>query len=159
MMFKTLSSLGSALDVSSYRTAMDALGASEERLRAALTASGLIAWDWDVNSGELRFVEPSASFSEMYSRTLPGNFASLQESDRERVTQAIKACIDRGIDIESGFQIPCADGTAQYVAMRGAVARDATGCVARVSGPWSQTRDSGTRRTKADEEADQKSVL
>jgi PAS domain S-box-containing protein len=118
-----------------------ALERSEERLRMALDASGMIGiWDFDLATGLVtvddRFIKmfgveraqgpdgtPLAAFTDRIDRT-----------DRDRVIEEIDTAIKTGADFRSQYQVTDSTGKARSVLASGRVVEDASGAPVRFSG-------------------------
>ena len=115
-----------------------ALRKSEERLKQALSAAQMGAWDWDMISDRLNWSEGVEALLGF----VPGEFAGtykaflkcLHPEDRPIVTQALDYSLKTGTDYEVETRIIWPDDTIHWVAGKGAVLRNPSGTAMRMTG-------------------------
>lgn len=140
------------LDQESRLKADRALRESEERYALAQRAANIGSWDWNIQTGDLRWseqIEPMFGFE-------PGKFAGTYEAfmecvhpdDRKRIADAVKAAIEEGAAYDIEHRIVCPDGTERWLCETGDVIRDENGRPVRMLGVVRDVTD----RKKQEEE-------
>ncbi len=128
-----------ALDISERRRAQTALADSQERLRIALDAGRMGTWDWDMDSGAMRWSE---SLERMHGLE-PGGFggmfehfqADIHPDDRTRTLAAIQRAVHEGLELTHDYRIVRpSDGAVRWLALRGRVLREDTDRVTGMAG-------------------------
>jgi diguanylate cyclase (GGDEF)-like protein/PAS domain S-box-containing protein len=112
---RVLGAAGTARDITERKRAAAALHETVAKLRLAVEAADLHYWEWDARSGQLHW----------------GRTPGFAPEDGEGV---LRAAIARGEPFEIEYRVPGTDGSAQWVAARGAPMSDAAGAVQRVIG-------------------------
>ena len=114
-----------------------AIRRSEERLRIALDAARLGHWDWELDSGEVRWSESLERICGLAPGSFGGTYedfiAVVHEDDRARVDAEVAAALDEGHQ-ELAFRIVRPDGTVRWLEDRGRVITDSDGRVRGMSG-------------------------
>ncbi|HET7231073.1 MAG TPA: PAS domain-containing protein [Longimicrobium sp.] len=115
--------IGTIRDDTRARAAERALAERDERLRAALYASGTgtFRWDirtnaldWDENLDRLFGLEPGRTV-----RSLAGFIGAVHPDDRERVADACARCAEGGADFDQEFRVVWPDGTVRWLDDKG----------------------------------------
>ena len=117
---------------------MGALRQSEERLSLALEAAQVARWEWDLQGGEIVWLE---NFEALLGLP-PGDFAGTREAflacvhyeDRGRVAQSIARTLAEGADYDLEFRLSWPDGSTHWVRPRGRIFFDSTGKAMRMIG-------------------------
>jgi PAS domain S-box-containing protein len=113
------------------RHADQAVEHHKERLRRGQMFANIGTWDWHIQSGELFWTEriaPLFGYPVGELETAYDNFlAAIHPDDRQRVIDAIAACVERDAPYEIEHRVVWPDGTVRWLLERGAVARDADG--------------------------------
>lgn len=144
--------VGIVADATELEETRSALRDREERLQRSQAHAGFGTWDWEIETGRLYW---SASIASMFGlgtgeihTTYDRFFAAVHPYDRQRVTDAVQACLtlDRPYDVEHRCIRP--DGSIRWVHETGHVLRDERGRPARMLGVVSDVTD---RRALADE--------
>lgn len=115
-----------------------ALKASEERYALAQKAANIGSWEWNIVTDRIVWserIEPMFGLA-------PGRFAGTNEAflqcvhpeDRQAVTEAVNAAIERRKDYQIEHRILWPDGTVRWVAETGYVIRDSGGKAVRMVG-------------------------
>jgi PAS domain S-box-containing protein len=118
--------------------AEQALHESEERLRLAVDAGGMAMWDWDLQTGKVKWsdeqykllgyavgeVEPS----------YPAWAARVHPNDRAPVVAAVMSAREKQKDVIISYRVSHADGTVRWCLSRGRSINDAEGNPARMIG-------------------------
>jgi len=106
-------------------------------MELALRAGRLGAWEWDAETGEMRWTEMLEVMFGLRPGEFPGNFdAFLQRvhgEDRQTVADAFRRAVEEGsLDLE--FRVLCPDGTTGWVECHGRVVRGRRGPERRLIG-------------------------
>jgi PAS domain S-box-containing protein len=119
------------------RTA-EALRASQERLRMALDAGQMGTFDWHLESATIRWSPGLERIHGMEPGTFGGTYADAQHDvhldDRQRVSDTIKAALDKEDDFIVEYRIQRRDGKLKWVEARGRPVFDASGRITEVTG-------------------------
>jgi PAS domain S-box-containing protein len=106
-------------------------GATEERLLAALNASGTGTWKWTIAEDRVEWDE---ALARVYGvdharspRTAAQFLALVHPDDRARVASIIEASLTRDIDPDYEFRAVLPDGTVRWIYDRSKLVRDAAG--------------------------------
>ncbi|HRQ47209.1 MAG TPA: PAS domain S-box protein [Rhodocyclaceae bacterium] len=109
----------------------EALRVSEERLRRSQIYANIGTWDWNVQTGELYWsdrIAPLFGYPEGELETSYENFlAAVHPDDRQRVVDAVKACVARGAPYDIEHRCMWPDGAVRWLHEQGDVVRDAQG--------------------------------
>ena len=118
-------------DISEARHTDERLALSEERLAAALTASGVVAtWDWDLAAG---LIYGDANYVRIYSfdpehaaagAPLAEYLEKLHPADVARVRLDVDRTLAEGVDFSSEYRIVKPDDSIRWIFARGRVVRD-----------------------------------
>ena len=141
-------------DVTQEHLAREALRQSEERLKLALDASGVVGiWDWDIPAdrvfADLRFaqlygVDPEAAKT---GAPISDFMRAVHPEDRSGVEVAIRRAIEDGEFFEAEYRLLQVDGSVRWVATRGRCRHDPQGRPLRFPG----TAVDVTARRRAEE--------
>ncbi|HQS57863.1 MAG: hypothetical protein B7Y56_05670 [Gallionellales bacterium 35-53-114] len=105
--------------------------ASKERLRRGQFFANIGTWEWHIRSGDLFWTEriaPLFGYPVGELDTSYDNFlAAIHPDDRQKVTDAVNACIERDVPYDIEHRVVWPDGTVRWLLERGAVLRDADG--------------------------------
>jgi PAS domain S-box-containing protein len=137
----------SVLDVSERRYAEEALRLSERRVRLALEAAELVAWEWDLGTDQLTYLQPDREDGDIpRPRTLGQLLEMISPEERERVAQAVRDCLESGVGLDTEFHVVCRDGSRKTIRERGAVIRDRRGRPIRITGVASSLASKGRQK-------------
>ena len=111
---------------------------SEERLRLALEAGGMGAWDWQVAANVITWSPALGAIHELPDDTTSGTLdqylATAHPDDREGVFAAIRAALEEDRDPRFEYRLILRDGRIRWVEGRGRLLRDDTGKPVRMTG-------------------------
>ncbi len=119
--------VGSAQDITEHKRQEQEVELHKERLRRAQAFANIGTWDWDIQSGELHWSErigPLFGYPEGMLETTYENFlAAVHPEDRQKVIDAINACVEHGSIYEVEHRCVWPDGTVHWLLERGDVVR------------------------------------
>ena len=114
------------------------LSLSRERSALAQKFAQIGMWDWTINSGDLYWSEriaPLFGHEQGALKTSYENFVNaIHPEDRERVTEAVNACVEKGEKYDIEHRVVWPDGTVRWLMERGDVIRDIDGKPVRMLG-------------------------
>lgn len=122
------------------RRVEESLRQSEERLRFALSAADMVAWDWNTSTDEISYSDNAHSAIGLPSKTKINTatefFNLIYPEDRDRVLQELRfQCTSANRNLYSTeFRLVHPDGSIHWMANQGKVSYDSAGKVIRVSG-------------------------
>ncbi len=129
---------GIVRDVTEQVQAQEALQRSEERYAMAQRAANIGSWDWDIQTGDLHWsdqIEPMLGFSHgEFGRTYEASIDCVHPEDRQRVVDAVNACVNEGNDYVIDHRIVWPDGTVHWFSETGGVIRNESGEAIRMLG-------------------------
>jgi PAS domain S-box-containing protein len=130
--------VGSCIDITELRHSVEALTASEERLRFALEAGRMGTWDWNVQANTLAWAGSLEEIHGLVPGTFDGEFSTfanlIHPADRDRFGNAIQGALQTGGDFNEEFRVTWADGTVHWIAGLGHAFLDETGAPTRMVG-------------------------
>ncbi|WP_051906796.1 PAS domain S-box protein [Methylomarinum vadi] len=123
--------IGITEDVSERLRALNALQASEDRLRRGQLYANIGTWEWNVKTGELYWSEsigPLFGYPEGELKTSYANFLrAIHPHDRPAVIAAIDRSLNNDEPYDVEHRVVWPDGTVRWLSERGNVKRDANG--------------------------------
>lgn len=117
-----------------------ALAESQQQLEVAIKGAGLASWDWDIESGAVRFNDRWAEIRGLLPRDVIPHISSwkngIHSDDRDRVEEQLQAClVGHAVDYEAELRVKTGTGEWTWVLERGRVIeRDAQGKPVRMAG-------------------------
>jgi PAS domain S-box-containing protein len=115
-----------------------ALKKSKERYALAQTAANIGSWDWNIVTGALVWsarIEPLFGFARgQFAGPSEAFLAHVHPADRPHVVDAVRGCVERGMDYRIEHRIVWPDGTVRWVSETGDVVRDSDGKAIRMLG-------------------------
>lgn len=115
----------------SLRTDITRLRASEERLQRSQLFANIGTWDWNIATGELYWSERIGhlfGYADAVPETSYDNFlAAVHPDDRQKVIDAVDACVHQGADYDIEHRVVWPDGSVHWLQERGDVVRDYRG--------------------------------
>jgi PAS domain S-box-containing protein len=127
-----------ARDVTEKQRAELALRASEERLKLALDAGSIGAWDWHIDTNEVVWSDNMEFLHGLEPGTFDGTFDGFRQGiyaeDYDRVIDGIQRALagEEGYDLE--YRSLRGDDSFHWLATHGSVIRDASGRPRRMTG-------------------------
>jgi PAS domain S-box-containing protein len=125
------------VDLTERVEAEEARRLSEERLRIALDAGRMGAWEWDIAAGRVHWSDTLQRIHGLVPGTFRGTFEEYQSDihpdDRERVLAQIAHSLEGGAH-QLEYRIVRPDGQVRWLEARGELFRDADGRPARMLG-------------------------
>jgi len=123
----------------------------KDRLRLALHAGGMGAWDWDIRSNKVTW---TSTLEEIHGFT-PGSFAGtlsafqqvIHPDDRQRVTESLAKTLEGGEEHHIQYRITRPDGSTRWLESNGTLIRDDFDTPTRINGVCADI----TERRRADE--------
>ena len=126
------------VEIQERRLAEEALRKSEERLKQALSAAHMAAWDWDMFSDRLNWSDGAETLLGLVPGTSINTYDAflncLHPEDRLAVTEAVNRTVETGTDYEVEARIFWPDGTIRWVASKGALLRNINSPGVRMTG-------------------------
>lgn len=123
--------VGVSNDVTRQKQAEQAVQVHKERLRRGQVYANIGTWEWNIQTGDLFWTEriaPLFGYAEGDLETSYENFlGAVHPDDRQRVVDAVNACIENDIPYEVEHRVVWPDGTVRWLLERGAVTRDGEG--------------------------------
>lgn len=121
------------------RTRVEAkLRESEESLRLALEASRMGTWDWNIESGQIRWSNNLEAMFGLEAGAFDGSFQMFSDrihpDDRDRVLAAVEQAIATGDDYEIEFRVVYPNGTVRWALSQGKVFYNRDGQPVRMAG-------------------------
>src|SRR5262249_9012749 len=117
---------------------VQSLTVSEERLRVAVEAARLGAWDWDIPGGPVTWSTMTERIHGLDEGTFEGTFEACQHTihpaDRERVTAAVRRAVEERTEYHAVYRIIRPDGEVGWLESSGRLLYDATGAPERLLG-------------------------
>jgi len=125
-------------DVSERKRAEEAMLASEERLRLAQDAGGIVTWEWNVVTGEVVWTGPMHDLLGLAPGARSPSYSAFLEAvhpdDVAAVLEQLHATLADGGTFDAEFRIVRPDGSVRWLAGRGEVARNDVGEPRRMMG-------------------------
>lgn len=141
-----------SVDLTARVAAEEALRHSEDRLRTALDAGRMGAWEWSLDDGVVLWSQTLEQIHGIEPGTFGGTFEAYQQDihpdDRERVIQTIGRTMD-GVDHHLSYRIVRPDGAIRWVEAHGRLIRDDADKPVRLVGVCTDV----TEKHRADEVA------
>ncbi|MFH0934088.1 MAG: PAS domain-containing protein, partial [Pseudomonadota bacterium] len=118
-------------DITHVKSAELAAKVYKERLSRGQLFANIGTWEWDIQTGSLYWSEriaPLFGYPVGELETSYDNFlAAIHPDDRQRVIDAVAACVEGDVPYEIEHRVVWPDGTVRWLLERGAVVRDADG--------------------------------
>ncbi|HEY9145282.1 MAG TPA: PAS domain-containing protein, partial [Thiobacillus sp.] len=122
----------------SIRTDITRVKEAEQRLARSQAYANIGTWDWHIETGDLYWSEriaPLFGHPEGTLETTYGNFlAAVHPDDRQKVADAVKACVEHGAEYNIEHRVVWPDGSVRWLLERGDVVRDVAGIPLRMLG-------------------------
>jgi PAS domain S-box-containing protein len=115
--------VGSIEDIQDRREAEFRLRLNEERLRLALDAGGMVAWDYDAATGNVTWSEDAQAVLGLHSGPLADFMSLVHVDDRPRARGVIEGTAAQGERCEAVYRIVDEDGATRWLHGRGKLVR------------------------------------
>ena len=124
------------VDITSAEQARHALHDSEDRLKLALAASGMGAWEWERDTGDIYWSPECFKIFGVacFCPTLDALAQLLHPEDAPRVRSIVSQLLADGKEQSAEFRIIRPDGEVVWIFARGQVQRDQAGKLLRLIG-------------------------
>lgn len=126
------------VEVTAQRKADAALRANNQRLRHALAAANLVAWEWDIPANTMTFSETASNVfgfaPDRLTRTLDELIRMVYPSDLATYEQAVATALQHGGAYRTEFRMFTDDGRLIWVEVSGEAQRDDAGRLVRSFG-------------------------
>src|SRR5579884_852141 len=130
--------VGMSADIEEQKQTEEALRDTTEALVLAQRGAGAGVWDWNLESGDVRYSDEYGALYGLPSRrerpTYADWLAHVLPEDRERVDQEVQQAISAQRDLETEFRIARADGETRWLLTKGKVVKDRQGKASRLIG-------------------------
>jgi PAS domain S-box-containing protein len=128
-----------ARDVTRIRQVEQALRDSEQRTRFCLEAANIGTWDWDINSGNVRWSENMEKLHGQSAGSFGGNVDAFLESVGEEDRQRVKQAVQRALESDDGkyhaeYRQTREDGSIGWMEAHGQVIYDSANRPAKMMG-------------------------
>jgi len=137
------------------KRAEEGLRQSEEQLRLALEAANMGAWDYDIQTGTVKWTASLEAIHGLAPGSFGGGFddylSDIHPEDREHVMNSLSRSIEEGAEHDVEYRIVLPNGSIRWVEGKGEVIRDNTGKAVRLTGVCTDVSD----RKRAEREREQ----
>ena len=123
--------LGVFSDINARKQMEATLRSREEHLRLGMESAGMVTWELDATTGDIRYSENLPAF---VGGDDIARYCSVQEvleqlhpEDRTRVAETLKRAMSEGLSFEEEYRARMLDGTYRWILGRGRGVTDATG--------------------------------
>ncbi len=127
-----------ARDISQRVETENALRLSQERFDTSQNFANIGTWDWNIQTGDLHWskrIAPLFGYADREVDTTYENFlAAIHDEDRQRVIDAVTACVDHKAEYHIEHRVVWQDGTVRWLLEKGDVVRDGNGRPLRMLG-------------------------
>ncbi len=125
-------------DITQEKKYEEELRLSEERYALAQAAANIGSWDWNIETGDLKW---SGTIEPMFGLA-PGKFEAnynafldrVHPEDRKLLIDSVNECVKEGKEHNIEFRIVWLDGTVRWISEKGNVIRNAKGKAVRMLG-------------------------
>lgn len=126
-------------DVTAQKKAQDALQDSEEKYRLMVKLTGLIVYDYNILTGQIKWsgaISEVTGFTEHYfeNAELSQNIKRIHEDDRKRVVALLKKAVENGSTYKAEYRFERKNGTFVHIEDTGGVLKDKEGKAHRMLG-------------------------
>jgi PAS domain S-box-containing protein len=120
-----------ARDVTGIRQVEQALRESEQRMRFCLEAANIGTWDWDINSGNVRWSENMEKIHGQSPGSFGGNIDAFMNSIGNQDLQRVKQAVQQALESDDGkfhveYRYGRQDGSTGWIEANGQVIYDSS---------------------------------
>jgi PAS domain S-box-containing protein len=130
--------IGSCIDFTDRHEAEKGLLENQQRLRLALDAGQMGAWEWSMETNRVIWSPGLEAIHGLQPGTFPGTYeaywSDVHPEDRYKVEESIRHTLESGEDHHIEYRITCPDDSVHFVEARGKLFRDETGNPLRMIG-------------------------
>lgn len=127
-----------AHDITARKRAEEQLRENERRLKFALDAGRMGAWQWDVATNRVQWSPMLHEIHGIDPDSFGGTFddfaRDIHGEDRERILRGIESALCKGGEYRAEYRIVRPDGVERWLEARGHVIRDESGNAVRMAG-------------------------
>lgn len=127
-----------ARDITASKLAERAARENEARMRLILQATQIGTWDWEIDSGKVRWSDNMENLHGRQAGSFDGTFESalsdIYPDDKELVGAAIARALENGGDYKVEYRIIADDGGIRWIEGKGQVLYDSNGAMERMVG-------------------------
>lgn len=126
---------GTCTDVSALQRVQEDLKKTQDWLQEGLEAGSMVAWEWDHESGEVRYSDNAVAVLGHGRQTYARELDTILEEDRAvHITAIDRAMLNRGTVDQVTRRIRSDDGKTAWIRMKGSVVTDYNGKACGIRG-------------------------
>lgn len=130
--------IGSGIDITERRQALEALQEGEARLKLALEAACMCTWDWDILNNQITYSNKDNFISKLAPNFSPSTYQTflngIHPQDRERVATEVMNAINHEANYDTEFRVLIDEEEILWLGSKGQVFYDQSGKAIRMVG-------------------------